>query len=128
MGGVGLVVPLIWPAFAAAITGLGWVINGAGDFGPMIFGTGERLLLPFGLQHILVAIIRFTDAGGTMDVCGHSVSGALTIFEHNSPARPPAASQNRPPASCRRAKCPPSSADYPARRWQCTTAPARESP
>ena len=81
MGLAGLVVPLIWPWFAAAIRGLGWVINGAGDFGPMIFGTGERLLLPFGLQHILVAIIRFTEAGGTMDVCGKSVSGALTIFQ-----------------------------------------------
>ncbi|WP_256740542.1 glucose PTS transporter subunit EIIB, partial [Cronobacter sakazakii] len=31
--------------------------------------------------HILVALIRFTEAGGTMDVCGHSVSGALTIFQ-----------------------------------------------
>jgi PTS system maltose and glucose-specific IIC component len=50
-------------------------------FRPMIFGTGERLLLPFGLHHILVALIRFTEAGGTMDVCGHSVSGALTIFQ-----------------------------------------------
>ena len=80
-GLAGLLVPLIWPWFAAAIRGLGWVINGAGDWGPMIFGTGERLLLPFGLQHILVAIIRFTDAGGTLDVCGHSVSGALTIFQ-----------------------------------------------
>ncbi len=38
----------------------------------MIFGTGERLLLPFGLHHILVALIRFTEAGGTLDVCGHS--------------------------------------------------------
>ncbi|OON40375.1 PTS sugar transporter subunit IIBC [Izhakiella australiensis] len=81
MGLVGLVVPLIWPFFAKGITGLGWVINSAGNLGPMIFGTGERLLLPFGLQHILVAIIRFTEAGGTMDVCGHSVSGALTIFQ-----------------------------------------------
>jgi PTS system maltose and glucose-specific IIC component len=81
MGLAGLAIPLIWPWFAKAIAGLGWVINSAGDFGPMIFGTGERLLLPFGLQHILVAIIRFTDAGGTMDVCGHSVSGALTIFQ-----------------------------------------------
>ncbi len=81
MGVVGLVIPLIWPVFAAGINGLGYMINSAGDFGPMIFGTGERLLLPFGLQHILVALIRFTDAGGTMDVCGHSVSGALTIFQ-----------------------------------------------
>lgn len=45
------------------ISGLGHIINSAGDFGPMIFGTGERLLLPFGLHHILVALIRFTEAG-----------------------------------------------------------------
>lgn len=81
MGIVGLVIPLIWPVFAAGINALGNMINSAGMFGPMIFGTGERLLLPFGLHHILVALIRFTDAGGTMDVCGHSVSGALTIFQ-----------------------------------------------
>ena len=81
MGLVGLVIPLIWPVFAAGINALGNMINSAGMFGPMIFGTGERLLLPFGLHHILVALIRFTDAGGTMDVCGHSVSGALTIFQ-----------------------------------------------
>lgn len=81
MGLVGLVIPLIWPVFAMGIRGLGQIINSAGDFGPMIFGTGERLLLPFGLQHILVALIRFTDAGGTQEVCGHTVSGALTIFQ-----------------------------------------------
>ncbi|MFA1647152.1 MAG: maltose/glucose-specific PTS transporter subunit IIBC, partial [Enterobacteriaceae bacterium] len=81
MGLFGLVIPLIWPVFALGITGIGHIINSAGDFGPMIFGTGERLLLPFGLQHILVALIRFTEAGGTMDVCGNSVSGALTIFQ-----------------------------------------------
>ncbi|MBK0015385.1 PTS maltose transporter subunit IICB [Kosakonia cowanii] len=81
MGIAGLLIPLIWPWFALGISGLGQLIDRAGDFGPMIFGTGERLLLPFGLQHILVALIRFTDAGGTMEVCGHQVSGALTIFQ-----------------------------------------------
>jgi PTS system maltose and glucose-specific IIC component len=81
LGLVGLAIPLIWPVFAMGINALGTMINSAGDFGPMIFGTGERLLLPFGLHHILVALIRFTEAGGTMDVCGHSVSGALTIFQ-----------------------------------------------
>ncbi|MBW7984402.1 maltose/glucose-specific PTS transporter subunit IIBC [Enterobacillus tribolii] len=81
LGLIGLLVPLIWPWFAMGINGLGRLINGAGAFGPMIFGSGERLLLPFGLHHILVALIRFTEAGGTMDVCGHSVSGALTIFQ-----------------------------------------------
>ena len=80
LGLVGLAIPLVWPVFAMGINALGKMINSAGDFGPMIFGTGERLLLPFGLHHILVALIRFTEAGGTLDVCGHSVSGALTIF------------------------------------------------
>jgi PTS system maltose and glucose-specific IIC component len=47
LGLVGLVIPLIWPVFAMGINALGHVINSAGDFGPMIFGTGERLLLPF---------------------------------------------------------------------------------
>lgn len=81
LGLVGLVIPLIWPFFAAGINGLGRLIHDAGIFGPMIFGSGERLLLPFGLHHILVALIRFTEAGGTMDVCGREVSGALTIFQ-----------------------------------------------
>ncbi|HBW3983073.1 PTS maltose transporter subunit IICB [Klebsiella pneumoniae] len=81
LGLVGLAIPLVWPVFAMGINALGKMINSAGDLGPMIFGTGERLLLPFGLHHILVALIRFTEAGGTLDVCGHSVSGALTIFQ-----------------------------------------------
>ncbi|WP_434357330.1 maltose/glucose-specific PTS transporter subunit IIBC [Parasalinivibrio latis] len=80
LGLVGLVVPLVWPYFAAGINGVGTAISHAGPFGPMLFGTGERLLLPFGLHHILVALIRFTEAGGTMDVCGNTVSGALNIF------------------------------------------------
>ena len=69
------------------INGLGKLIQSAGAFGPMIFGSGERLLLPFGLHHILVALIRFTEAGGTMEVCGNTVNGALTIFRRSSPAR-----------------------------------------
>lgn len=81
LGVVGLFVPIVWPFFAKAISGLGYVVNSAGAFGPFIFGTGERLLLPFGLHHILVALIRFTDAGGTMEVCNETVSGALTIFQ-----------------------------------------------
>lgn len=81
LGILGLLVPLIWPFFAKGISGLGYIVNSTGDFGPLIFGTGERLLLPFGLHHILVALVRFTDAGGTMEVCNETVSGALTIFQ-----------------------------------------------
>ncbi len=80
LGLVGLLVPFIWPYFAAGINGIGYAIAGAGDFGPFLFGAGERLLLPVGLHHILVALIRFTEAGGTLEVCGETVSGALNIF------------------------------------------------
>lgn len=80
-GLLGLIVPLIWPYFAMGIRSLGELIHSTGLFAPMIFSSSERLLLPFGLHHILVALIRFTEAGGIADVCGHQVVGALTIFQ-----------------------------------------------
>lgn len=81
MSVVGLGVPLIWPFFATAIGKIGAGIKGAGVFGPFLFGAGERLLLPFGLHHILVATIRFTEAGGTyVSSTGEAVHGALNIF------------------------------------------------
>ncbi|MEG0068823.1 maltose/glucose-specific PTS transporter subunit IIBC [Cetobacterium sp.] len=81
MSVVGLTVPMIWPFFAAGINKVGLAIQGAGIFGPFLFGAGERLLLPFGLHHILVATIRFTEAGGTyITEAGNSIHGALNIF------------------------------------------------
>ncbi|MDN6626862.1 MAG: maltose/glucose-specific PTS transporter subunit IIBC, partial [Pisciglobus halotolerans] len=80
LGIVGLIIPIVWPFFAMIITGIGNLIQGAGVFGPFLFGAGERLLLPTGLHHILVSMIRFTEAGGTQIVDGTSISGALSIF------------------------------------------------
>lgn len=77
---VGLLVPVIWPVIANVIAGIGQIIKSSGIFAPFLFGSGERLLLPFGLHHILVAMIRFTDAGGIEIVNGESISGALNIF------------------------------------------------
>lgn len=81
MSFVGSIVPLIWPYFAFAIGKVGNGIQKAGNFGPFLFGAGERLLLPFGLHHILVATIRFTEAGGTyITKAGETIHGALNIF------------------------------------------------
>lgn len=77
---LGIIFPLVWPIFARGIQAIGQVISLSGIFGPFLFGAGERLLLPFGLHHILVAMIRFTDAGGHQTVCNESVSGALNIY------------------------------------------------
>lgn len=80
LGIIGAFIPLVWPYFAAAINSVGHAISSAGIFGPMLFGTGERLLLPVGLHHILVSLVRFTEAGGSQVVCAETVSGALNIF------------------------------------------------
>lgn len=80
VGLLSLLIPLIWPFFNGIIIGIGHLISKAGPFGPFLFGAGEGLLRPFGLHHILVAMIRFTSAGGDAIVNGEQVSGALTIF------------------------------------------------
>jgi PTS system maltose and glucose-specific IIC component len=80
MAAAGILIPMVWPFFAMGISAIGSLIQKAGAFGPFLFGAGERLLLPFGLHHILVAMIRFTEAGGTEIVNGEAVSGALNIY------------------------------------------------
>ncbi len=127
LGLVGLAIPLVWPVFAMGINALGKMINSAGDFGPMIFGTGERLLLPFGLHHILVALIRFTEAGGTLDVCGHSVSGALTIFQAQLSCPTTHGFAESATRFLSQGKCRHSSAACREPRWRCTTAPVRKT-
>ena len=78
---IGLIIPFIWPYFALGINKIGYIIQKSGHFGPFLFGTGEVLLLPFGLHHILVAIVRFTEVGGSyINSAGEHIYGALNIF------------------------------------------------
>ncbi len=77
---LGLIVPIIWIPISYAINQFGQLIMGSGPFGPFLFGAGERLLIPFGLHHILVSLIRFTPAGGEAVVNGETISGVLNIF------------------------------------------------
>lgn len=76
----GLIIPILWIPIAALINEIGKLIMGSGPFGPFLFGMGERLLIPFGLHHILVSMIRFTPAGGTAVVDGETINGVLNIF------------------------------------------------
>lgn len=77
---VGLVLPFVWPILQNGIIGLGRLIQGAGIFGPFLYGIALSVLKLMGLHHILLAMIRFTDAGGTAMVGGKTVTGALNIF------------------------------------------------
>lgn len=77
---ISLLIPFTWPFFNKIIMQVGKLIGKAGFAGPFLFGAGEGFLRPFGLHHILVAMIRFTSAGGDAIINGETVSGALTIF------------------------------------------------
>lgn len=58
---------LIWPWVAQGINNVGkWLAEGSGFFyAPFIYGMGERLLLPFGLHHMITIPMNYTDLGGT---------------------------------------------------------------
>lgn len=77
---LGLLFPFFWPLVSGAISGMGVLIQGAGVFGPFLYGLGIMILKPFGLHHILLAAVRFTDVGGQQIVNGKHISGALNIF------------------------------------------------
>ena len=77
---VGLAIPFLWKYVAMGIAGIGHIIQSTDVFGPFLYGVGVLLLKPFGLHHILLAMVRFTPAGGTEFVDGYEVAGALNIF------------------------------------------------
>lgn len=66
---VSLVMAIIWPLIQSGINAFGVWIAGSADtspiLAPFIYGTLERLLLPFGLHHMLTIPMNYTSFGGT---------------------------------------------------------------
>ncbi len=77
---VGIASYFIWPFFNTMIGMIGNWINSIGVFGPFVYGSANRLLIPTGLHHILNQVVRFTPVGGTAVIDGQTVMGALNIF------------------------------------------------
>lgn len=67
-----LVLSLIWPVVQTGINDFGiWIANSSDTspvLAPFIYGTLERLLLPFGLHHMLTIPMNYTSFGGTYTV------------------------------------------------------------
>ena len=65
---VSLVMALVWPLIQTGINAFGvWIANSAETspiLAPFIYGTLERLLLPFGLHHMLTIPMNYTSFGG----------------------------------------------------------------
>lgn len=70
----------IWPYFNEVINALGNLISKSGALGTFIYGFSERMLIPTGLHHVLNQLLRFTPFGGSAEIDGELVSGALNIF------------------------------------------------
>ena len=66
---VSLVMAVVWPVVQAGINSFGiWIAGSASTspiLAPFIYGTLERLLLPFGLHHMLTIPMNYTSFGGT---------------------------------------------------------------
>ena len=66
---IALLFALIWPLIQYGINSFGiWIANSADTspvLAPFIYGTLERLLLPFGLHHMLTIPMNYTSFGGS---------------------------------------------------------------
>ncbi len=70
----------VWPIVGSWITVFSEALNNLGVWGPFLYGAGERLLIPFGLHHVLNSLISYTEFGGAMDICGQTYYGNFNMF------------------------------------------------
>lgn len=75
-----LILAIVWPFIQSALNEFGrWIATSrdtAPILAPFVFGTLERLLLPFGLHHMLTVPINYTELGGTYTIMTGSGAGS----------------------------------------------------
>ncbi len=76
---VSLALSIVWPVVQAGINAFGvWIAGSAQTspvLAPFIYGTLERLLLPFGLHHMLTIPMNYTSFGGVYTVLTGASAG-----------------------------------------------------
>ncbi|EOT39131.1 PTS transporter subunit IIBC [Enterococcus columbae] len=74
-----LILAVVWPAVQSGINHFGlWIAQSqdtAPILAPFLYGTLERLLLPFGLHHMLTIPINYTALGGTYEILSGAQAG-----------------------------------------------------
>ena len=69
---ISLVLAVVWPAVQSGINAFGvWIASSSSTspvLAPFVYGTLERLLLPFGLHHMLTIPMNYTSFGGTYTI------------------------------------------------------------
>ena len=80
---VSFVLAIVWPVVQTGINNFGvWIANSsetAPIFAPFLYGTLERLLLPFGLHHMLTIPMNYTSFGGTYTILS-GVNAGSQVF------------------------------------------------
>lgn len=74
-----IVLSAFWPVVQTGINNFGiWIANSqetAPVLAPFLYGTLERLLLPFGLHHMLTIPMNYTALGGTYEILTGAAKG-----------------------------------------------------
>lgn len=80
---VSLLLAAIWPVIQSGINAFGiWIANSADTspiLAPFIYGTLERLLLPFGLHHMLTIPMNYTSFGGSYEILTGANAGTVVF-------------------------------------------------
>jgi PTS system glucose-specific IIC component len=77
---IAVIMAAFWPFIQTGINGFGKWLAASGESAPFIapflYGTLERLLLPFGLHHMLTIPVNYTQLGGVYTVLTGSNAGS----------------------------------------------------
>ena len=77
---ISLVLAVVWPVVQSGINAFGvWIAGSSATspvLAPFIYGTLERLLLPFGLHHMLTIPMNYTSFGGTYTILTGANAGS----------------------------------------------------
>lgn len=75
----GVIAGYVWPLIQNGINAFGNAVANAGALGAFVFGVLNRLLLPFGLHHVVNSLFWF-QFGSFTDAAGKVVNGDLNRF------------------------------------------------
>ena len=73
---IGLALPIIWNLLISFLISISFIFT-TDYIGSGIYYMLHRALIPFGLHHVLAAVVRFTEAGGTYVINGTEYVGIL---------------------------------------------------
>lgn len=76
---IGVIMGYVWPLIQNAINAFGNAVANAGAIGAFVFGVLNRLLIPFGLHHVLNSLFWF-QFGSFTNAAGKVITGDLNRF------------------------------------------------